>query len=82
MMTIFHTLDTWCPYLIRRHFQIKIDHIILRYSLEQHFSSPKKHKWVTKILGHAYEIIYNKGKENVVANALSQNMRRKGPYMP
>jgi hypothetical protein len=28
-------------------------------------------KWVTKIFGYDYEIIYKKGKENVVVDALS-----------
>ena len=34
-------------------------------------SSPKQHKWVTKMLGYGYEIIYKKGKDNVVVDALS-----------
>jgi hypothetical protein len=34
--------------------------------------SPKQQKWVTKLFGYDYEIIYKKGKENVVADALSR----------
>jgi hypothetical protein len=30
-------------------------------------------KWVTKILGYDFEIVYKKGKQNVVSNALSRN---------
>ena len=30
-------------------------------------------KWVTKMLGYDFEIIYKKGKLNVVADALSRN---------
>jgi hypothetical protein len=33
---------------------------------------------VTKLFGHDYEIIYKKGKENVVANALSQKYEEDG----
>ena len=35
-------------------------------------SLKEKEKWVTKMLGHEFEIIYKKGKENIVANALSK----------
>jgi hypothetical protein len=36
-----------------------------------HFS-PEHKKWVTKLFGYYYKIIYKKGKDNVVADALSQ----------
>jgi hypothetical protein len=32
---------------------------------------PQVTKWVTEMLGYDYEIIYKKGKENVVVDALS-----------
>jgi hypothetical protein len=40
--------------------------------LEQRLSSEEKQKWVTKILGYDFEIVYKKGKQNVVADALSR----------
>jgi hypothetical protein len=40
--------------------------------LEQRLSSEEQQKWVTKILGYDFEIFYKKGKQNVVANALSR----------
>jgi hypothetical protein len=46
--------------------------------LEQHISSQEKQKWVTNIFGYDYEIIYNKGKDNVVADALSQKYEDEG----
>jgi hypothetical protein len=39
----------------------------VKYFLEQRLSSPEKQKWVTKLFGYDYEIIYKKGKDNVVA---------------
>jgi hypothetical protein len=72
MMAILHGVETWCPYLIGKHFQIKTGHHNRNYFLEQGFSSPKKHKWVTKMLGCDYEIMYKKGKRNVVIDALSR----------
>jgi hypothetical protein len=41
--------------------------------LEQRISSKEQQKWVTKILGYDFEIVYKKGKKNVVADALSRN---------
>jgi hypothetical protein len=61
-----------------QHFQIKIDHKSLKYFLEQRISSPEKQKWVTKLFGYDYDIIYKKGKENVVADALSQKYEDEG----
>jgi hypothetical protein len=40
--------------------------------VEQIISSPKQHKWITKMFGYDYEIIYKKGKENVVVDTLSK----------
>ena len=40
--------------------------------MEQRLSSEEQQKWVTKILGYDFEIIYKKGKQNVVEDALSR----------
>jgi hypothetical protein len=78
MMVILHTMETWCPYLIGRHFQIKTGHHSPKYLLEQQLSSLEKHKCVTKMLGCHYEIIYKKGKENVVVDSLSIQFEEDG----
>jgi hypothetical protein len=72
MLAIFHVVDLWRPYLLGQCFQIKTDHQSLKYFLEQLISSPEQQKWVTKLFGYDYEIIYKKGKDNVVVDALSQ----------
>jgi hypothetical protein len=72
MMKILHALKKWRPYLIGRHFKVKTDHDSLKYILEQRLSSEEQQKWVTKILGYDFEIVYKKGKQNVVADALSR----------
>ena len=46
--------------------------IALNTFLEQRLSSEEQQKWVTKMLGYDFEIIYKKGKQNVVADALSR----------
>lgn len=72
MLAILYALKKWGPYLMGRHFKVKIDNDSLKYSLEQRLSLEKKQKWVTNILGYDFEIIYKKGKQNFVANALSR----------
>jgi hypothetical protein len=72
MMAILHALKKWHPYLIGRHFKVKTDHDSLKYFLEQRLSSEEQQKWVTKILGYDFEIIYKKGKQNVVEDAISR----------
>ena len=77
-MAILHAIETWPPYLIGSCFRIKIDHNSSKYFLEQRLSSPKQQKWVTKMFGYDYEIIYKKGKENVVVDALSMQFEEDG----
>ena len=55
-----------------RHFKVKNNHDSLKIFLEQRPSSEEQKKWVTKMLGYDFEIIYKKGKLNVVADALSR----------
>ena len=71
MLAVLHALKKWRPYLMGRHFKVKTDHDNLKYFLEQRLSSEEQQKWVTKMLGYDFEIIYKKGKQNVVADALS-----------
>ena len=55
-----------------RHFKVKTDHDSIKHFLEQRISSEEQQKWVTKMLGYDFEIIYKKWKLNVVADALSR----------
>ncbi|KAL0313873.1 UNVERIFIED_CONTAM: Retrovirus-related Pol polyprotein from transposon [Sesamum angustifolium] len=71
MMVIVVAVQKWRPYLIRRHFIIKTDHQSHKYLLEQRISTPSQQKWLSKLMGYEYTINYKKGKENVVADALS-----------
>ena len=72
MLAILHALKKWRTYLMGRHFKVKMDHDSLKYFLEQRLSSKEQQKWVTKMLGYDFEIIYKKGKLNVVVDALSR----------
>jgi hypothetical protein len=77
ILAIMHVVYLWCPYLLGQHFQIKTYHQSLKYFLEQRPSSQEKKKWATKLFGYDYEIIYKKGKENVVVDALSRKYEDK-----
>ena len=81
-MAILHAVDTWRPYLLGRRFQIRTDHQSLKYFLEQCLSSPQQNKWLAKMLGYDYEIIYKKGRENVIADALSCQFEEKSTLLP
>jgi hypothetical protein len=78
MLVILHVVDLWRPCLLEQRFQIKTDHQSLKYFMEQHPSSPEQQKWVTKLFGYDYEIIYKKGKDNVVVDALSRKYEDEG----
>eukprot|EP01018_Ginkgo_biloba_P022687 Gb_16850 [translate_table: standard] len=51
---------------------VKTNHNSLKYFLEQRVSSKEQQKWVTKIEGYDFEIVYKKGKDNIVEYALSR----------
>jgi len=55
-----------------RHFKVKMDHDSLKYFLEQILSLEEHKKWVTNMLGYDFEIVYKKGKQNVLADVLSR----------
>jgi hypothetical protein len=78
ILAILHVIHLWHPYLLGQYFQIKTDHQSLKYFLEQCIPSPEQQKWVTKLFGYDYEIIYKKGKDNVVADALYRKYEEEG----
>ncbi|GKC26905.1 putative mitochondrial protein [Tanacetum coccineum] len=65
-------LDKWMGYLLDMHFIIKTNHFSLKYLLDQRTTTPTQMKWLPKLMGFDYEVIYKKGSENGAANALSR----------
>lgn len=72
LLAIVMATQKWFTYLQGHHFFIKTDHQSLKFLLEQRLSTLLQQKWLAKLMGLDYEIIYKKGKENTVANALSR----------
>jgi len=75
MLAILHAVRKFRQYLLGTHLKVKTDHNSLKYFLDQRVSSEEQQKWVTKMQGYDFEIIYKKGKENVAADALSRRER-------
>lgn len=61
----------WRQYLLGRRFIIYTDHQNLRSLLHQTIQTPEQHKWLTKLLGFEFQILYKLGNCNRLANALS-----------
>ena len=72
MLAIMHALANFRQYLVGNRFKVKTDHNNLWYFLEQKQLQEKQQKWVSKIQAYDFDIEYFKGKNNVVANALSR----------
>ena len=71
-MAVVPAVEKWRPYLLGMHFIIKTDHFSLKYLLEQKITTVFQSKWLPKLMGYDYEIMYRKGRENVVAGGLSR----------
>ena len=72
MLAILHAVRKLRQYLLGNRFQVKTDHNSLKYFLEQRVSSEEQQKWITKMQGYDFEIVYKKGKDNIVVDALSR----------
>ena len=73
LLAVVYAVEKWKPYVIGRYFIIKTDPFSLKYLLEQKISTPFQSKLLPKLLGLDYNILYRKGSENTVADALSRN---------
>lgn len=49
----------------------------LKFLLEQRLSTLLQQKWLAKLIGFDYELVYKKGVENKVADALSRLLENK-----
>jgi RNase H-like domain found in reverse transcriptase len=72
LLAIVYALKEWRPYLHGSRFFIKTDHHPLRYLDTQTNLSKRQMRWMETLQEYDYEIVYVKGKFNVVADALSR----------
>ncbi|KAK1595679.1 hypothetical protein QYE76_007996, partial [Lolium multiflorum] len=72
LYALVRVLEVWQHYLWPKEFVIHSDHESLKYLKIQHNLNKRHAKWVEFIESFPYVIKYKKGKENVVADALSR----------
>jgi hypothetical protein len=72
MLAIMHALAKFRQYLVGAKFVVRTDHNSLKYFLAQKDLNERQQKWVSKIQAYNFDIEYVKGKNNVVADALSR----------
>jgi hypothetical protein len=72
MLAIMHALAKFRKYLVGARFVVKSNHNSLKYFLEQKELNEKQQKWVSKIQAYDFDIEFAKGKNNIVADALSR----------
>nr|GEX84385.1 hypothetical protein [Tanacetum cinerariifolium] len=71
LLAIMMAVKQWHYYLITSPFVIRTDQRSLKHLLTQKVTTPLQHKWLAKLMGYDYVIEYKKGRENVIADALS-----------
>ena len=82
LLALVIAIKRWRAYLVGRPFIVKIDQQSLKYLLEQSLKylleqkigTPTQQKWFAKLLGYAFVVYYKKGKDNLVADALSSKV--------
>jgi len=71
-MALVIAVERWRPYLLGRHFIIITYHFGHKYIIEQKITTSFQSKWLPKLMGFDYEIIYKQGKDNMSADGLSR----------
>ncbi|KAJ9557269.1 hypothetical protein OSB04_011883 [Centaurea solstitialis] len=72
LYAVVRALETWQHYLMPKEFVIHTDHESLKYLKGQRSLHKRHAKWVSFIETFPYVLSYKRGKDNIVADALSR----------
>ncbi|KAA0059477.1 hypothetical protein IC582_002782 [Cucumis melo] len=72
LMAVVLAVQRWRPYLLIGKFRVKTDQKALKFLLDQRIIQPQYQKWIAKLLGYSFEVVYKPGVENRAADALSR----------
>ncbi|KAA0032164.1 transposon Tf2-1 polyprotein isoform X1 [Cucumis melo var. makuwa] len=72
LMAVVLSVQRWRPYLLGAKFVVKTDQKSLKFLLEQRVIQPQYQKWLSKLLGYSFEVVYKPGLENKAVDALSR----------
>jgi hypothetical protein len=75
-LAIIEALKRWRHYFLGSRLIIKSDQQSLKYITEQRVAEGIQHKLMLKLLEYDFTIEYKKGKENLVADALSRQFNK------
>ncbi|WOG96017.1 hypothetical protein DCAR_0415347 [Daucus carota subsp. sativus] len=72
LLAVVLAVNKWRGYLLGQPFTIRTDQEAIKHLLSQKITTLMQQKWLTKLLGFDYTIVYKKGRDNVVADPLSR----------
>jgi hypothetical protein len=74
LVAIIHALRTWRNYLMGKKFELRPDHIGLKYLFEKPTLNAGQTRWLEFLSEYDFDIKHIKGKENKVVDALSRRV--------
>jgi ribonuclease HI len=74
LAAIVHALRKWRHYLMGRRFELRTDHIGLKYLFDQPTLNARQSRWLEFLCEYDFDIKHIKGKENKVVDALNRRV--------
>ena len=72
LAAVVHALVRWRHFLLGHRFELHSDHRSLQYIFTQPNLNARQRRWMEFLCEYDFDVHYIKGKENVIADALSR----------